>query len=405
MFGFCFFLFLIADCFLLYGKKDGFYCRRTLPKRFSNGDENNIDLYLENHFNFNIKVAIIDEIPFEFQRRDILFEDNLTSFGNKKITYQLRPTHRGNYVFGKVNCFVSSPIGIIKRRFQFDETQTVGVYPSFLHLRKYELMAIANRYAEPGFKKTRKIGQSMEFEQIKHYTQGDDIRNINWKATAKRSDLMVNNYQDEKAQSVYFIIDKGRQMEMPFMGLSLLDYAINSTLILSKIAIAKQDKAGLITFSKNIDTLLLSDKKNTHLQNILEALYSQETQFEESDYEKVYLAVKRHVKQRSLLVLYANFETLNALQRQLPILRKLGHQHLLMVVFFQNSEINNFIKQDAKNIEDIYTKTIAEKYFYEKELITRELQKYGIQTLLTKPQDLIVNTINRYLDFKLRKMI
>jgi uncharacterized protein (DUF58 family) len=125
----------------------------------------------------------------------------------------------------------------------------VPVYPSFLKLRQYELMAVSNRLTDIGIKKMRRIGHSMEFDQVKNYVAGDDYRTVNWKATARKGDLMVNSFTDEKAQHIYCVIDKSRAMKMPFEGLSLLDYAINASLILSSVALVKQDKAGLITIA------------------------------------------------------------------------------------------------------------------------------------------------------------
>src|SRR6187549_2637741 len=133
-------------------------------------------------------------------------------------------------------------------------------------MRRYQLMAATNRLQESGTQRLRKLGQSMEFEQIKEYVRGDDYRNINWKATARRGgELMVNNYTDERSQQIYCLINKGRVMKMPFNGMTLLDYAINASLVLSNVALVKQDKAGLITFEKNLDTFLLADKKPTQM--------------------------------------------------------------------------------------------------------------------------------------------
>ena len=131
---------------------------------------------------------------------------------------QLRPVKRGEYEFGSINVFARSYLGIIMRRYVFDEQKMVPVYPSFLQMRRYQLMAISNRLSEIGVKKIRRIGHSMEFEQIKEYVQGDDIRTINWKATARKSQLMVNSYTDEKSQQMYCVMDKSRVMKMPFNG-------------------------------------------------------------------------------------------------------------------------------------------------------------------------------------------
>lgn len=398
-------LLLLADGIILFMTKKGIFCRRDVPERLSNGDENPISIFIENHYSFSILLEIIDEIPFQFQKRDLLFHTSLKSAEQQIIEYQLRPTKRGEYSFGAVNVYVKSPIRLLQRRFQFSQDRMVAVYPSFLQMRAYELMAISNRLTELGIKKIRRIGQSQEFEQIRQYVQGDDVRSINWKATARRNDLMVNAYQEEKSQNVYCLIDKGRVMQMPFDGLSLLDYAINATLILSNIAINKQDKAGVITFSDRIGQVLTADKKAGQMTKILDLLYKQKTRYMETDYEALYIHAKTHIRQRSLLLLYTNFETVTSMRRQLPYFRKLAKDHLLMVVFFENTELKTLLDKPAETTEEIYHKTIAEKYFYEKQQIVRELAQYGIQALLTAPQNLTVNTVNKYLELKSRGMI
>jgi uncharacterized protein (DUF58 family) len=147
---------------------------------------------------------------------------------------------------------------------------------------------------------------------------------------------MVNNYTDERSQQIYCLINKGRVMKMPFGGMTLLDYAINAALVLSNVALVKQDKAGLITFEKNLDTFLLADKKPTQMNQILETLYRQKTDFLESDFEKLFSVIRNRITNRSLLMLFTNFESLESLQREMPALKKIAHYHLLLIVFFEN---------------------------------------------------------------------
>lgn len=400
-----FVLFLIIDFLLLFASKGNLAGSRILPDKFSNGDENPIQLEISNTYLFQAKIKIIDEIPFQFQKRDFGLESKLASGGTKRYDYQLRPTERGVYSFGSLNVFAISPIGFLSRRYTFDQSQEVPVYPSFLQLQKYDLIAFTNRLHEYGLKKIRRIGHTMEFEQIKEYVQGDDIRNINWKATAKKNQLMVNQYQDEKSQPVYSVIDKGRVMKMPFNELSLLDYAINATLVISNIALKKHDKAGMFSFSDKIENRVVAERRSSQMNLILETLYNLETNFIESDYSRLYIDVKRNLNQRSLLLLYTNFETLDALHRQLPYLQAIAKQHLLVVIFFENTELNEFADKNAKTVHQIFEQTIAEKFIYEKKLIVNELRKYGIQTILTKPKDLTINTINKYLEIKARGLL
>ncbi len=251
----------------------------------------------------------------------------------------------------------------------------------------------------------RKIGQSMEFEQIKEYVSGDDIRTLNWKASARKGGLMVNSFMEERSQQVYCIIDKGRLMKMPFNGMTLLDYAINSCLILSNVCLRKQDKVGLITFSNEPGSVLAADRKTSQAENILQLLYKQKTDFLESDFEMLYLQIRSKIKHRSLLILFTNFESLSGLNRQIDYLRSLARNHLLLVIFFENSELDELRFSHAKNVEEVYIKTIAEKFAFEKRIIAKELSKYGILSILSSPKNLTVNAINKYLELKARQAI
>ncbi|MFD2932498.1 DUF58 domain-containing protein [Spirosoma flavum] len=407
------FIILIGlDSWLLFRTKagNGIFTRREVPDRLSNGDENPITIYLENRYSFRTDVEVIDEIPFQFQRRDVLFRARLNPRETRAIRYELRPTRRGEYSFGAVNVFALSPLGLLKRRYQVEQGKMVAVYPSFLQMRQYELLAATNRLTEVGVKRIRRIGHSMEFEQVRPYATGDDVRTINWKATSRRSDsqgaaLMINAYQDERSQPVYCLIDKGRVMQSPFDGLTLLDYAINASLVLSNIALMKQDRAGILTFSDHIGQLLPADRRTGHMLRILELLYRQKTRFLETNYESLYASVRTHIRQRSLLLLFTNFETVSAMQRQLPYLRRLAKDHLLLVIFFENTELRNLLEQPAADTEQIYLKTIGEKFTFEKRQIVKELAQFGIQTILTAPQNLTANTVNKYLEMKARGMI
>ena len=377
--------------------------KRITAERFSNSDENKVTLQVANMMAFELDLEIIDELPVQFQKRDWVLYQHFAAFQQKNIAYSLRPTERGEYDFGNIIVYVKSMLGLLMRRHAIAAEVMVPVYPSFMQLRKYELLSKTTIQSEHGNTRMRKIGHSMEFEQIKEYVRGDDIRTINWKATARRSSLMINNYTEEKSQQVYCIIDKGRLMKMPFGNLSLLDYAINSTLVLSNVCLQKLDKVGLITFADKIGTILAADRKPIQRANILQLLYNQETQFLESDYEMLYLQIRSRIKQRSLLILFANFESLSGLKRQLNYLRSIAKHHLLLVIFFENTELKQLSLMHAANVEEVYVKTIAEKFAFEKRLIVKELSKHGILSILTTPENLTVSTINKYLELKARQ--
>lgn len=396
---------LITDGILLFSKKEGVLAVRIMGNRLSNGDDNEIELNLENRYDFPILTEIIDEIPFEFQRRDINWALTLKAKSQKKFFYKLRPVKRGSYNFGAINVYVKSPLGFLKRRYRFDGDRNVAVYPSFLELRRYELAAFARKNFDLGVKKMRRIGNTMEFEQIKEYVQGDDTRFINWKASARRNNLMVNQYQDQKSQHIVSIIDKGRLMKMPFEQMTLLDYAINATLVVSNIAIKKQDKAGVMSFGNKISGFIPADKRRNQMYRIQEFLYAQLTNYKESNFEVLQSFVESSVHQRSLLLLFTNFESVTGMKRQLAYFRQLNKKHVLIVIFFRNTELNKMMMNRSDSVRDVYKQVIAEKQYYEKSQIISELRRNGIHSVLTTPSNLTIDTINKYLEVKARGII
>lgn len=395
----------LLDYFIVLLFDSKIECKRDTPQMLPLGDEQIISLQLKNNSSTFIKIEVIDELPEEFQKRDFSFVFNLSSAEERTIHYTIRPLSRGAYRFGNCNVFVSSLIGLIQHKIIFPLEVITPVYPSSVQVKKHELIFFNKLHSFQGVKKMRKLGHSYEFEQIKNYSNGDDIRTINWKATGRRSQLMVNQYGDEKSQQIYSILDKSRAMDLPFNGLSLLDYAINTTLVISNTAIHKDDKAGILTFNEKIGSFVKANKKPGQLRIISETLYKEKESTLEANFELLYRAITKLIKQRSLLILYTNFESYYTLERYLPILRKLNHSHLLLVVVFKNTEIERYSYEYATDTLEIYQKTIGKKLLAEKEMMVKELAKYGIQSMLTAPEDLSTQTINKYLEFKAKGWI
>ncbi|OBX27086.1 uncharacterized protein (DUF58 family) [Gelidibacter algens] len=398
-------LLFFLDMLIVFMGKDKIVGQRLLPDKFSNGDKNEVEINIISAYPFAIYLTIIDEVPIQFQERNFKLHLNITPKKEEHIAYTLKPTERGEYHFGNLNIYASSKIGLVAKRFRFDADAMVPTYPSFKQLRKFELLNINHNLQDYGVKKIRRIGHTMEFEQIKDYVIGDDLRTINWKATAKKNSLMVNQFQDEKSQPIYSIIDKGRVMKMPFEGLSLLDYAINATLVISSIALKKHDKAGMLSFSKKVENMVVAQRRSSQMRFILESLYNVKTDYFESDFSRLYANIKRHITQRSLILLYTNFETLDSLNRQLPYLKAIAKNHLIVVIFFKNTELNSIVNEKAATIQQVYDKVIAEKFAFEKRLIVQELKKYGIYSILTTPENLTIDTINKYLEIKSRGLL
>lgn len=398
-------LLILIDMLLLFGTNLNLVAQRKLPKLMSLGDENPVLIRIINHGNLKISITLIDELPLVLQIRDFERRIQLGSQEESTVRYQIRPVQRGNYSFGVLWLYVSSPIQLIERRVKGAGPADIPVYPSVLQMKQLELHAFDRYTNQKGIKRMRRIGHSYEFEQIKEYVRGDDYRSINWKASSRRHSLMVNQYEDERAQQVYCLIDKSRVMRLPFDGMSLMEYAVNTTLVISNIVLQKHDKAGLITFSDKIGTTLKAENRPIQIQKILQALYREKERDLEANYELLYHASRKLISGRSLLLLFTNFESMYALERVMPILRRINHTHLLVVIFFENTEIKAFSEKKVETLLDIYQQTVAQNFLEEKVRMASKLRQYGIQAVLARPEGLSIDTINKYLELKARGLI
>ncbi len=395
---------VILDFVFLYEKKNPLEVTRRIADVLSLGDNNNVQIRLSSKHKAIKSYTLIDELPYQLQVRDFEMKGD---FSEEEIVlnYAIKPLKRGQYAFGKINVFVNTSLGLITRKVEVDAEKISKVFPSVVQLKKYEIIALSSANPTFGLKNIRRIGHSYEFDQIKNYVFGDDSRSINWKASGRKGALMVNQFEDERSQQIVCLIDNSRLMQKPFKGMAIHDYAVNSTLALSNIILKKHDKAGLITFSKKINSFLLPNNNTNQLNKIYHALYNEQTSMYEANYEQLHYAVKTTLTNRSLLFLFTNFDTPEDLKDVLPILRKLNRNHLLVVVFFEDTELLDLAQESCKDVFDVYEQTIMRKLINEKEQIVRELRKHGIQTFKTTPEHLSMQTIQKYFELKSRGLI
>lgn len=392
-------LLTFTDLFLLF-RATTLSAERQVAAVLSLSDKNGVTIRVKNLSGRNLKISILDEIPYQFDIRDFSIQLPLAKDASETLRYELQPLQRGEYHFGNLHLFVTSSLGLVSKKETIPCAKSVAVYPSIIQMGRQELAAIHHPSFVQGENRNRRLGQSYEFDQIKQYVPGDDPRHINWKASSTLGDVVINSYEDERSQQVYSIIDKSRVMKMPFNGLTLMDYAINSSLAFSNIVLKKQDKAGLMIFSKAVGTFLKAGRGPLHLKKLLYCLYKEKYDYTEGNYEALYTSIRRNIPNRSLLFLYTNFDSIYALERNIPVLRLINKHHLLVVVFFENSELEAWSATEARSLLEIYQLTIAKKLILEKNQVYKELQKHGIQAIKCTPEKLSTTAINKYLELK-----
>lgn len=378
---------------------------RECKERFSNAQSNALSIRVENESGHRVWLTVRDELPQEFRYHRAVFPVVLAAREGRTITYQLTPRERGCYEFGHVLVFARCHLGLLERKMALGKSQQVKVYPAFEHLERYELAAVSDQLFEAGQKRIRRAGNSTDFDQIKDYTFGDDYRKINWKASARSGRWMVNTYRDERSQPIWCLVDKGRSMQRTFADVSLIDYAINASLVLSYVALRRCDHPGLVTFGADVDHFVPAQGRPGQLLQILEALYAQKVEYAETDYSALAVRLSSQIRRRSLLVLFTDFSSRNALERQLPYLKRLARRHALLVVFFDDPEVAACAEKQGDTFTDLRMNALAADFCHEKYLLSTLLRQHGIYPLRTTPQRLSIDVINRYLELKRQQVI
>lgn len=375
-----------------------------------------LDLGEENSIKFDMKVTrgilksgyIIDEIPSEFITEAEIHEVKKSRDGFA-CSYQFFPSRRGNFNLGRTLLF-ASVLGLLERRIVLtDKGQEVDVYPAFTRLREKEEQVRSKQVLSTGSHKRQLPSNQTEFRDIREYVVGDDIRTINWKATARAGRTMVNNYEEERSQHIFNIIDCGRTMHRTFNSLTLQDYSINASLLLSYTALGSEgDCVGLVTYGPMGIKFLPPRSGDKQLKTITQQLYALQTQYGEGDIEEMCLLLDRKVARRSLVILYTDYATVTAMQRQLPFLSRIARRHRLVVVNFIDHELHQIysnnqttIHQDSQTTN--YTeRSIATDLIHQKHLIADKLQQSGINCVMIRPEDLSFSIVRKYLELKSR---
>ncbi len=379
------------------------FARRKVDRHLSLGDDNTVSMLVEYRGTQRIDFTLLEELPDQFQERDFGIEFSIASGELRQLDYRIKPLSRGIYTFGRSYIFARTRLALVERRFAFGPDQeSVAVYPSVLQMRQQALRVRQLMRREGASQRQRQLGRSYEFDQLKNYVPGDDYRQLNWKATARANALMANTFVEERSQQVIALLDASRTMLLPFDGLSLLDYAINSTLALLNVALMRGDRVGMLAFDRNIHSQLQPSSRPEQLQRALQLLYAQVPTDFEPDFDALSQTVVRKVKGRSLLLLYTNFDTMVSLERNLPALKRMARSHVLVVVTFVNTEVAELQHARAATLEQAYLATIAAEYEATQSQIANTLLQSGILVLRTRPQELTAEAVTRYLDVKRR---
>lgn len=342
---------------------------------------------------------------FRLDRPEPLLTGVAPPNGLIELTYHVNPPRRGDYAFGDLYLRWEGPLGLLRRQARFAAAAPVKVYPNLVDVRKYDLLLRRNRLAEMGLRATRLRGVGNEFERLREYTPDDEHRRINWKATARRGRPISVEYETERSQNIYVLLDVGRMMRSPVGDVAKMDYAINAVLLLAYVATQKGDRVGLLTFADAVLNYVAPRGGRAHFHRLLEHLYAVQGEPVEPDYIAAFgeFAARRH--KRGFVLVFTDLTggvTTESLVAQMARLRR---RHLPLLVTVADPTINRLAGQPIVDSASLYERTVAERVLAERRLALDQLRRQGVQTLDVPADALSVAVIDRYLAMKQRLLI
>ena len=392
LYNFIIFGLLVVDILLSPNAK-GFEIKRGEDYKLSHYALNEISFGIYNPHPYLLRVEAKDSIS---HRHFVLSESNLSHTiapgEEKKFSYSLTPSKRGAFTFAQIHVKVSGLLGLIVKYHIYNYPIEFKVYPNLKDLQRFRLMLQRNHLLPQGDKTIRMFGSGTEFESLRTYVEGDDYRKINWPVSAREMRLIVNDYQIEKNQPVFLMIDGGRPMSYAVKGYKKLDYAINAALVLSDIVNQKGDQSGLMVFDREVKSLIMPGKGANHRNNLMEALYHIQETRDTSNYGEAFRTLCQRQKRRSLVFIFTDFETLEEAQELYTHIEHLKRRHFPIVVFMKNEELIAL-----SNNEDPYVQEVANDFLNERSQLFRRLNAMSVPNVETEAETFSVSAVNKYL--------
>lgn len=373
---------------------------------FSLGVSNRVDLVVRNRGTIPLWVEVADEPPTAF-RADPPGGTGVRPAGRRlepgeewETAYYLIPPQRGDYRFGRLNVRCRTRLGLLVRQQRFEPEPAVRVYPNVLDLRKYELLGRRDQLAQMGLRQLRLRGTALEFESLREYVAGDELRRVDWKATARRGVMMVKEYELERSQRVMLALDLGRTMASRLGDLTKIDYAINACVLLAHVASYSDDRVGLLAFADEVVGYLPPGKGQHQTTRLTEFLYPLHAQTVEADYRAAFSYLGQQCRRRSLILVFTDLIDPDSSASLIAHLSPLAPRHLVLCVALSDYELDDLLAQPPREPRDLYEQAVASFLQQDRAQALAALSSRGILTLNATPADLSVAVVNRYLALK-----
>jgi len=380
--------------------KDRLRALRQMPPRFALDVEHSITLIITNLSKRKIQAAVRDELPDVFDSETALPQVVIPAGGEARLSYAVRPLRRGAYDFGDVVLRVSGERDLIRKQLALTVANTVKVYPNFRGADQYHLLAQIDQREEVVRKPRPFKAAGTDFESLRPYISGEDPRNIDWKATARRGAPISRNKQVEKGQQLAVLLDAGRLMAETVGAYSKLEHALNAAVMLSYVVQKRGDALSVASFSNKIESFLPTVRGPSLLPRVLESLYAVQVRAVESDYWQAIAQVMTLLTRRSLVILLTDVLDASASAGLINNLSRAAERHLVLCVILSEPAIGEMARLIPASVEDTYRKAAGCDQLRRRRLAVENMRARGILVLETDPAHLSVHLVKRYLEIR-----
>lgn len=387
----------VIDLFKVSRRPD-ILVKRTVSGSLALGVWSEVRLRLEQAGASPVQVEIFDHYPPHTEVRGMPRQTQIPAGGWAEISYEIRPTERGERCFAPTRLLVQSPWGLWRRVGNASAAECVKVYPNFAAVTRYALLATDHRLSRMGIRLRQRRGEGLDFHQLREYRTGDMLRQIDWKATSRLKKLTSREYQDERDQQVVFMIDCGRRMHAKDGELSHFDHALNAVLLLAYVALRQGDTVGLIAFGGR--PCYLPPRKGANVINsLLDTVYDLQASTRSPDFLQAATDLMTRLKKRSLVVLVTNLRDEDNVEL-LPALHLMRQRHLVLLASLQERVINDVLAEPIKGFDDALRNSATHIYLADRRRAHDAIKANGVLTVDVEPEKLPVSLVNRYLDIK-----
>ena len=379
---------------------------REFGGRFAVGAETEVRINIKNHTPRAVSIIVKDEYPPQMKLSRLReARVRVEAQRSAALIYGLTPPKRGRFEFGQIAVRFLSRLRLVWCETRLADAQAVKVYPNMRRAREAELKALGARSLVASHRKTSWRGEGREFESLRDYVQGDELRHIAWTATARRGRITTRQYQIERDQTILIALDAGRLMTARIEAETKLDSAVHAALALMSAAARAGDNAGLVVFGRRIKTYLPPGRGRDQMDAALEALHAIEPEMIEPSYARAFEFIAVNSKRRSLVVLLTDLVDEEGSRELLTSLRLLRPRHLPLVVTIADRDLKAVVRDEPETVRDLFTQSVAEEIIYHREAALRLVESQGGLALDVTAAALAPALLEKYLQVKERGLL